>query len=58
MALIRALQIVLRAFLVLQGMGPAFEIEVSQKAKVCLLIENVNPLLQSHSLNARSTRQA
>lgn len=36
MALIRALQIVLHAHLVLQGMGPAFKIEVSQKVKDCL----------------------
>lgn len=43
----------LHARLVLQGMGPAFEIEVSQKVEDHLRIESVDPPLLSQGLTTR-----
>lgn len=53
MASTRALQRVLCVCLVLQGMGPAFESEVSQKVEDHLQIENVDPPLHSRGWTTR-----
>lgn len=53
MASTSTLQTVLCAHLVLQGMGPAFEIDLSQKVEVHLQTESVDPPLHSPGLTTR-----